>query len=443
MPDKSKVPAVYSVLPSIGGWGFLWKKLPTGRAKIVLVITSANGRNQTPSTGMEVLHLEVANDKWPFVFLVVHEDALLGHPQDRLYGLRLDVRKLSYALSDSCKGKGLEVDEDPTITHANLNLGWGIMLEAQHESAVAAEEPPPNNVTPTKKRKSPVKLRTDRSKAPAGKKSKADTKKELTIEEAVTYTDKDKKLLTAERREEIRVLYDKVFSPLYIHRQALGAGTGAFQRPPGTDLLVNYSKLHLAEAGKMVYRGLVLDRLKHLMMAIDIVPDISLVRAQVVVLPLKAFGNKGTPVYFDRAPVESEITADTHFFIIGGQHTVEAHKKIVLGPKHISDLKKNLLSNFAIIPVWCHQSNHKLLLYLSRVLNQDVAGERTEQTYIEQLSNARVAWTDCGKPPPALCGRVHSDKFKVRSFSSPKITHYCRFTGFRISCPASGDPPMP
>ena len=411
LDDGTPVRSAFRADPHIQAWGLMWQKKSDERAKIVPVMVAAGGKSKSTTVGVQVLGIHVPHNRRYDIFLVIEELPLGKDTDTRLYGLLVDANKLDSALCTSVTERGFEIYENPEQTVEDIEKSWELLVDAQNESAVVGEDPPANITTSSKKRKSPMKPK--RPKKTTIEKDEAGKKPELTLADAVNFGSDDKKRLTPELREEIRKLYDAEFSPLYIHHSENTMGMESWKNPDGQELHVHYDHLHRAEPGTMVYRGLVQDRVDRIAMQVEIVPDISLVRAQVIVLPLKGYANE-KPIYFSSRPEKKDINASTHYYIIGGQHTVAAHKQVLSTKDHISDFKRGLLSKFSIIPVWCEESNFQKLLYLSRVLNQDVAGERTEQTFMQQLGNARVAWHKMNRPMPALCGRVHSSKFKVR-----------------------------
>jgi hypothetical protein len=62
-----------------------------------------------------------------------------------------------------------------------------------------------------------------------------------------------------------------------------------------------------------------------------------------------------------------------YFFIIGGQHRVEAYTQLV-NDGTFKEADKHAANNFPIIPVFTTPENHKRLETLSQILSQDLAG---------------------------------------------------------------------
>jgi hypothetical protein len=177
-----------------------------------------------------------------------------------------------------------------------------------------------------------------------------------------------------------------------------------FQCPPGT----------------CVYRGLIEDRLKALTNQARITPRYSGTDREITVLPLKRgpYGSNRAVEFFSTPPEKLQITNSTHFYIIGGQHTVESYKTLIEGGE-IEDADKAKASRFSIIPVWAHKSDHIKLMLLSRVLNQDMAGPQREHTFMMQVLNARIKWNEMKRPKPSTHGRQHPQEFLVRLYSLP------------------------
>jgi hypothetical protein len=90
---------------------------------------------------------------------------------------------------------------------------------------------------------------------------------------------------------------------------------------------------------------------------------------------------------YKEEPIKRHFLKDTtEFYIIGGQHKVEAHKTLV-GNNEISEADQAKASRFNVIPLWCASMEKTKLLMLSR--------------------------TEMGKPQPAIQGRQHSPEFQV------------------------------
>jgi hypothetical protein len=134
----------------------------------------------------------------------------------------------------------------------------------------------------------------------------------------------------------------------------------------------------------------------------------------ITVLPIKLgpYGAERKASYFDTWPKVDSITSNTHYYIIGGQYTVEAYRTLVLqGEFPEADVKD--ASCFKIIPIFAARSKFSDVIHLSRALNQNVAGEQKEQSFTKQLQIARVKWREMGSPQPAYGGRAHTPAYLV------------------------------
>jgi hypothetical protein len=83
------------------------------------------------------------------------------------------------------------------------------------------------------------------------------------------------------------------------------------------------------------------------------------------------------PECFTSIPIRANITSTTHYYIIGGQHCVAAYQFLIdEGNLSLEDVKDAW--SFIVTIVWAASSDFLKLTYYSRVLNQDLAGNRTE-----------------------------------------------------------------
>ena len=125
-----------------------------------------------------------------------------------------------------------------------------------------------------------------------------------------------------------------------------------------------------------MYRGLIKERLRALTNQACINPRYIGTDREITVLPLKRgpYGNNRV-VKFYKTPSDRNqlLKSTTHFFIIGGQHTVECYKNLVESGE-VDKADKAKASSFNIIPVFAPKADHLKFLLLSCVLNQDMAG---------------------------------------------------------------------
>ena len=165
-------------------------------------------------------------------------------------------------------------------------------------------------------------------------------------------------------------LYSGAFEPLYKW------GGEKLKDDEGKDVTVHFSKLHRAPQGSIVYRGLIEERLRALTNQARINPRYTGTDREITVLPLKKgpYGSNRAVEFYSTPPDRNQLLkSTTHFFIIGGQHTVECYKNLVEAGE-VDEADKAKASSFNIIPVFAPKADHLKLLLLSCVLNQDMAG---------------------------------------------------------------------
>ena len=120
--------------------------------------------------------------------------------------------------------------------------------------------------------------------------------------------------------------------------------------------------------------------------------------------------------YFTEQPSWNDINSQTHYIIIDGQHCVATHR-LLIQEGSLSKEDERDAQSFIVTMVWSHLREWNLLTYYSRVLNQDLAGVRSEGNYLTLLGLARKSWVAAGSPPPSKNGLAHSNEFKVSLFS--------------------------
>ena len=183
----------------------------------------------------------------------------------------------------------------------------------------------------------------------------------------------------------------------------------------GKDVTVHFSKLHRAPQGSIVYRGLIEERLRALTNQARINPRYNGTDREITVLPLKRgpYGSNRAVEFYNTFPDRNQLLkSTTHFFIIGGQYTVECYKNLVESGE-VDEADKAKASSFNIIPVFASKVDHLKLLLLSHVLNQDMAGTQKEATFMMQILNARIKWKEMNCPKPSTVGLQHTLEFLV------------------------------
>ena len=150
---------------------------------------------------------------------------------------------------------------------------------------------------------------------------------------------------------------------------------------------VHYKFLHQAPSGKLVYRGIQQDRLKKIKNMILVDGDYTSENRFITVLPLRVgpYGPNKKVKYWDECPLKEKLTLHLHYYIIGGQHTVEA-TRLLIESGDIPAKDKAMASTFNIIPIWrVYNPKNNDIAHLSRALNQNIVGEQREQNFMKQL----------------------------------------------------------
>ena len=164
-----------------------------------------------------------------------------------------------------------------------------------------------------------------------------------------------------------------------------------------------------------MYRGLIEERLRALTNQARINPRYTGTDREITVLPLKRgpYGsNRAVEFYSNPTDRNHILKSTTHFFIIGGRHTLECYKNLVESSE-VDEADKAKASSFNIILMFAPKADHLKLLFLSCVLNQDMAGPQKEATFMMQLLNARIKWKEMDCPKPSTLGCQHPLEFLV------------------------------
>ena len=105
----------------------------------------------------------------------------------------------------------------------------------------------------------------------------------------------------------------------------------------------------------------------------------------ITVFPLKRgpYGLDGIVEFFNLCLPREKLTNTTYYYIIRGQHTVEAHK-ILIESCEIPECDKIDASIFNIIPLWAHNESLEIM-HLSKALNQNIAGEQKNRRFLRSL----------------------------------------------------------
>ena len=91
---------------------------------------------------------------------------------------------------------------------------------------------------------------------------------------------------------------------------------------------------------------------------------------------------------------------------------MECYKNLVESGE-VDEVDKTKASSFNIIPMFAPKADHLKLLFLSCVLNQDMAGPQKEATFMMQILNAKIKWKEMNCPKPSILGCQHTLEFLV------------------------------
>ena len=116
--------------------------------------------------------------------------------------------------------------------------------------------------------------------------------------------------------------------------------------------------------------------------------------------------------FFMEQPTWKDIGPNTHYVIIGGQHC-EATHRVLVREGSLSEEDERDATNFIITIVCANPKDWNLMLYYSRVLNQDLVGVRLEGNYLIFLEVARRKWVTARCLAPSKNGLAHLNEFKV------------------------------
>lgn len=347
--------------------------------------------------------------------LLVVEEKVPGSEGTRIYGLILDYSTMQLSHCESMLEQSLlEPKGDcPQWSPREMKVVWGLIEEARRESTQGSSSQaivPLKVASPSPKKRG--KKRRSLVGAPRDKSDPDATAKKLTISLCVAMKEAEIKKLDPKHLKVMKSLYKTHFDCMYKWKKT------PFVDAAGKTLRVHFDYLHRAPEGRIVYRGIEeTTRLPGMMNKARLKTDYDVDWRIITVLPVKMgpYGADKKATYFDTCPKADEITATTNYFIIGGQHTVEAYKRLVAA-KEIPEADVQEASCFKIIPIFAPRSKFTDVMHLSRALNQNVAGEQKEQSFLKQLATARIKWREMGSPQPAFGGRAHTAAYNVTLF---------------------------
>ena len=379
---ESKPGAVFRCDQNITKWGLGWKDVAGRQAIIMLMLGNDTCVHST--IGLSTLKLQGIDNE--MVVLVV-EEKLSKSDRFITYGLILDLDKLRMSMYLTLTKKGLlYFPEDRALwTPKHIQEQWDQIEEARMDSGTAPQPASQINIELTP----PSKKRATKRKSVVGpsgeeaveveakpKRGKAD--EPLTLQQCVTMSAANIEKMDKAKQIEMKNLYAGAFEPLYKW------GGEKLKDDDGKDVIVHFSKLYRALQGSIVYGGLIEKRLRALINQARINPKYTGMDREIIVLPLQRgpYGSNRAVEFYSTPPNRNQLLkSTTHFFIIGGQHSVECYKNLVESGE-VNEADKAKASSFNIIPVFTPKADHLKLLLLSRVLNQDMAGPQKEATFM-------------------------------------------------------------
>lgn len=394
--------AVYRCQSNVTAWGIEWKKETDERIRVVPRLVSDKRVNV--STGLDVLEMQGLDDK--SVLLVIEEN-IAKSERSNIYGIILDYSKMDLELCKTCVDNGFLHCKNniPKWTPRQMKTQWDLIEEARQDATPSQAPATATTPSPSPKKKS----RKRKTLAGAPGDEEKDKSKKLTIARCVQMNELEVKKLLPKEIKAMKALYKSTFDPLYKW------GKKPFEAADGKPLRVHFDYLHKAPVARLVYREIQPQRLKGVINKARLETDYHCESRCITVLPIKLgpYGADGVATYYETCPDKKFIRKDTHYYIIGGMHTVEAYR-ILVAEEEIPECDREEASTFDIIPIFAPPSKFTDVIQLSRALNQNVAGEQKEQSFTKQLVNARIKWRDMGSPQPSFLGRSHSPEYLVR-----------------------------
>jgi len=207
-----------------------------------------------------------------------------------------------------------------------MKVVWGLIQEARHETN-------PNN---TSQAIVPAKVATLSPKkkgkkqgslvgAPGDKTVADNNAKKLTISACIAIKEVEIKKLDPKQLKVMKSLYKTHFDCMYKWKKT------PFVDAAGKTLHVYFDYLHRASEGRIVYKGIEEIQLLEMMNKACLKTDYDTDWRIIIVLPMKLgpYGADRKSTYFDTCPKSDEITHQTNYFIIEGQYTIEAYKRLV------------------------------------------------------------------------------------------------------------------
>jgi len=124
----------------------------------------------------------------------------------------------------------------------------------------------------------------------------------------------------------------------------------------------------------------------------------------------------------DLKPTSKEDMVDSNFWIIGGQHTIEAMKEVMATPDLAAKQDiRTYCESHEIVVVW--SLDKEKVMYMSKVLNLKIHDKDAKPTFFEDVKQGRAVWMDHNQPQPAKLGGIHSPEWNVSTILLNIIVH--------------------
>lgn len=103
-----------------------------------------------------------------------------------------------------------------------------------------------------------------------------------------------------------------------------------------------------------------------------------------------------------------------NFWIIGGQHTIEAMRDVVINPLYTNNKDLSTYCKFhEIVIVW--SLDKETLMYMSKVLNLKNHDKDTKLSSFKDVTQRQAVWEDHKYPQPVKLKGIHSTQWNVSS----------------------------
>jgi hypothetical protein len=192
----------------------------------------------------------------------------------------------------------------------------------------------------------------------------------------------------------------------------------------GRRVKVPLHRLHCAPA-TWVHRQVTMGRRQQLMDEVIALHG-SRAKQPVFVMPIVFDNTLKEFKPFDLKPTLKEDMLDCDFWIIGGQHTIQAMKEVMAIPDLAAKQDmKTYCENHEIVVVW--SLDKEKVMYMSKVLNLKIHDKDAKPTFFEDVTQGRAVWMDHNQPQPAKLGGIHSPEWNVSTILLNIIVRVLRY----------------